>query len=529
MIDVIVVGSGASAINAAYPLVEAGLRVLMIDAGITDEKYAGKIPAQSFREIRSTDDGQHEYFLGHDFEGIPFGPVRVGAQLTPPRQYLTRRANDLLPVLNGNFEALRSFARGGFASGWGASSPPFTNSDMRGWPIKRTQLQAHYERVALRIGLCGENDPRLREFLGDDLPLLSAPRVDSNAQFILRRYRANRGAFNRRGFHMGAARLACATEKFRGRGPLTYHDMEFWADADKAIYRPVYTLQELKAHPNFEYRSNLLVESFKDSASQVTIIARNLVSQTTEHFTAAKLILTAGTICTTAIVLRSLGNASLPILSNPYIYYPCVVWPMFGRKVRDRRHSLTQLSIYYRPHDPTEPLVQAQVYSYRSLMLYKLLKESPFPHRESIRLLQLMQNYFIIVGLHHEDRPTTSKTITMDGDGIDVSYRLSQDEKSLQMRNEKRLMRNFASLGCLPIRRINPGPGASIHYGGSLPMSIEDKPYTTTPTGQLRGTHRVLVADGSILPHLPSKGLTLTLMANADRIGKNLADEMKAS
>ena len=71
MTDVVVIGSGASAVNAAYPLVEAGRSVVMLDVGKRDEKYAALIPDQSFAEIRRTDPQQHRYFLGDDFEGVP--------------------------------------------------------------------------------------------------------------------------------------------------------------------------------------------------------------------------------------------------------------------------------------------------------------------------------------------------------------------------------------------------------------------------------------------------------------------------
>ncbi len=77
-------------------------------------------------------------------------------------------------------------------------------------------------------------------------------------------------------------------------------------------------------------------------------------------------------------------------------------------------------------------------------------------------------------------------------------------------------------LGCWAIRVIDPGYGASIHYGGTLPMTREERPLTVTPSCLLRGTNTVYVVDGSVLPYLPSKPLTLTLMANADRVAKHV-------
>ena len=39
--------------------------------------------------------------------------------------------------------------------------------------------------------------------------------------------------------------------------------------------------------------------------------------------------------------------------------------------------------------------------------------------------------------------------------------------------------------------------------------------------GRLKGTSRVMVADGSGLTYLPAKGLTLSLMANAHNVAMN--------
>ncbi len=90
------VGSGPGAVNAAWPLVEKGLDVALLDYGNVDRTYAPLIPVRSWSEIRRTDPEQHRYFLGARFEGIGFGKVRVGAQLTPPRQFIsadTERSN----------------------------------------------------------------------------------------------------------------------------------------------------------------------------------------------------------------------------------------------------------------------------------------------------------------------------------------------------------------------------------------------------------------------------------------------------
>ncbi|HEX6767383.1 MAG TPA: hypothetical protein VF103_17915, partial [Polyangiaceae bacterium] len=143
--DVIVVGSGASATSAAFPLVRAGVNVTMLDVGNTDAVYAPLIPELPFSELRGNDARQHRYFLGDEFEGVPFGNVRVGAQLTPPRRFITRDTEKLTPVRTSTFGGMESLARGGLGSGWGAVAVPWDDGDLADFPVKHAELAAHYE------------------------------------------------------------------------------------------------------------------------------------------------------------------------------------------------------------------------------------------------------------------------------------------------------------------------------------------------------------------------------------------------
>ena len=56
--DYIVVGSGISGAHAAQTLVESGAKVLMLDVGNRDSKYAKLIPDRDFLSIRKSDETQ---------------------------------------------------------------------------------------------------------------------------------------------------------------------------------------------------------------------------------------------------------------------------------------------------------------------------------------------------------------------------------------------------------------------------------------------------------------------------------------
>ena len=534
--DVIVVGSGASATAAAFPLVRAGLEVQMLDVGNTDSRYASRIPGLPFHQLRTDDEAQHRYFLGDDFEGVAFDRVRVGSQLTPPRGFIRSDVEKLTPAHGRRgFHAFESLALGGLAAGWGAVSPRFTDRDLADFPIRQRDLEPHYEAVAARIGISGARDDLL-PYYGDLRSLLPPLDLDAAAGAMLDRYERVRGRLNAAGFFLGRARLATLSSDHRGREGNRYHDLDFYSDAGRSTFRPAYAVEELRRFPNFAYVAPLLVERFRElpGLAEVEVEALQPRSGVRRTLRARRLVLAAGTMGSARIVLRSFGryDTALPLAVNPFIYFACLDLPMVGRRGSDRRHSLSQLAMIHDPDPDREGVVHGQTFSYRSLLFFKIVKESFLPVPETLRIQRELLDAFVIVSLDFEDRPSASKGCLLrrggagEPDVLELHYRREVEERRRQGQRERTLRRCLRKLGCWPFRRIDPGPGASIHYGGTLPMTTAEREWTTTPDCRLRGTRSVYIADGSTFPSLPAKPLTLTLMANAERVGDAVAREI---
>ncbi len=529
MTDVVIVGSGPGGVNAAAPLVAAGRQVLLLDYGNEDRRYAALIPHRPFSELRRTDGEQHRYFLGDRFEGIPLGPVRVGAQLTPPRMHILADAAERMPVRADGFAASMSLARGGLGAGWSAGVFPFAGDELRAMGLGLGDLRPHYDAVAERIGVCGAGDD-LEPFLPPSPSMLPPLELDSSAEVVLARYQRRRAALNAAGFFLGRTRLAVCTERHRERGPYAYLDLDYWADMDRSVYRPQWTLEELLRAPNFTYLNRRFVRTFREDERGVRVHATRADTGEEESHDAAALVLAGGTLGTVRIVLASLGayDRPVPVLCNAYTYVPTLNLGMLGRPARDRRSSLAQLTALLRiPGDPGR-IVQAQLFSYRSLLTFKLMKESPLAYREGLRLLRLLIPKFAILGIHHEDRPTAGKCCTLrrasaGPDLLEITYHPSDAETKLQQADERTLLRCFRRLGCLPLRSMRPGHGSSLHYAGTFPIAPEGGPFTCDRDSRLRATRAVYLADGSVFPWIPPKGLTFNLMANADRVGTLLA------
>jgi choline dehydrogenase-like flavoprotein len=531
--DVIIVGSGAAAVHAAFPLVQAGRSVLLLDYGNQDTHYGPLIPAVPFPELRRRDEAQHRYFLGDRFEGIPFGSVRVGAQLTPPRLFISRDTDRLMPVESGTFSPLESLALGGLAAGWGAGVYTFSDADLSEMPLTHADLLPHYRAVGERIGICGAEDD-LSPYFGACGPLLPPLDLDPGAAALMERYERRRSRVQAAGLRLGRARMAVCTAPHRGRGPHEYRDMDFWSDGDRSVYRPRWTVDELSRHGNFTYSGRWLVLSFAEKPDgRVEIRARHADSGQEETFTARSLVLAAGTLGTARIVLRSLDRygTAVPLVCNPYTYLPMLNLGAMGRVGGDRRCSLAQLGAVYLPPGDDGGLLQVYYFSYRSLLAYKLLKESPLPHRQGLRVIRALMPLLGIVGVHHADRPSTGKFCVLEpsreggADRLRIDYRPAAGEAEEQERRERGLIRAFRLLNCLAFKKVRPGHGSSIHYAGTLPMRRDGGggDLSCDASGRLRASRAVYIADGSVFPSLPAKGLTFSIMAHADRVGSLLA------
>ncbi len=524
--DVIVVGSGPSGAQAAQTLVERGCSVAIIDVGLTPGAEVAPMPERTFVDLRRTDDAQHRYFLGPDATGVPLDPLGAAPQVTPPRRHVLQTATGHRAVDGGGFAALESHALGGLGAAWGAVSFPYLDVELERSGLAPREMRASYERVAQRIGVSGGRDA-LNAVRGPLETLQPPLEPDHNASALLAVADRHHARLDRARLFIGRPLLAALSVAQDDRAAIAGHDTEFWANQGDSVYRPVLTVRQLQRQPNFSYHGGWRVETFAENETDgVRLAAISADGATRREFRARRVVLAAGALGTTRIVLRSLGaaNRPVPFVCNAHLYVPCVHLRQLGRPHAERCHSLAQLTMIHDPTGDRTHLVQAQMYSYRSLLLFRLLKEAPLPRREALWIMRALAPSFVIWAIEHEDEPSPRSFCQLRSDGVlEAVHPPIFAVKQRRRASEAALMRGMRQLGCWPIRRVHSGPGSSLHYGGQFPAGVGDDPLTTDPTGRLRGTRAVHVADGAALRYLPAKGLTFTLMANADRVAQQVA------
>jgi len=527
--DYIVVGSGATGAMAAQTLVEAGVRVAVLDVGERDEVYAPLIPDRDFDSLRRGDPGQHRYFLGDDFEGVPWEGTKVGSQLTPPRGFLTRHTDRFIPFESDTLKPMESLACGGLGGGWGVGCYLYSKPELEAAGLDERRMLEAYDIVAARIGVSGTRDDGAPYCLRDLRHVQPSIELEENSAAVLRAYERRRGVLNARGVFLGRQLQAVLSAPTPGRKATQYKDMEYWSDGDKSAYRSWMTIDELRKRPNFAYHDRCLVERFAEDGGGVSVHVLRTDTGDRRVFRARKLILAPGPLGTARIVIRSFDyrNPTLPFICNPYCYIPCLQWRRLGKEPQRLKSSFGQLVMFMDENADNFDVGMAVLFSYRSLLLFKLIKETPLNYADARIIMRYLQSALIIAGIHHPEKPSSSKFVrlvpsdrTPTGDLLTGHYALSDSEQSVNFARERRIKGALRTLGCQPLRTLHVPHGGSIHYAGTLPFDTAGKPFTLSPGGLLAGTRSVYVADGSGLRYLPAKGITFTLMANAHCVAR---------
>lgn len=543
--DVLIVGSGPSGVQACSEALAHQCLTGMVDIGFTPSSKHPPLPEMSFSQIRKNLSvaQQEQIFLGSSPEELVRDQDKAGAHLTPARQYMVKFSEKLFPHLSENFYALLSTSRGGLGVSWGSNAFLLSPEEAALVGIDDYQsLSTHYERVAESIGISGRNDDDGAPFMALQLKNIQSPLpIDDNSKSVLNSYEKKKSKWNQGGFFLGQSLLAVLTEQKGNRRPNPLYDLDFWGDLGESVYRPQFTLRdELIPNPLFRYLTHLYVVKFLEDPSKklTTLYCRRVSSEDGSlHeevlIQTRKLILCAGAISSARIALDSLSlyNTRLPLLCNPNRWVACLNWRMLGQKSTDRRYSLAQLTGFLSKSKKPNDLVLGQFYTYRSLLFFRIFEMIPLPSKLALLFLRVIANGFTMVNIHFPDSQSPTKWITSakceedeHSSKLIIHYKNTHQEKKAVNRSSRSFLWALIRLGCFPMGVTQPMPGASIHYAGTLPYGE-----MTELDGQLKGTQSVYVADASVWKWLPSKGLTLTLMANARRTVAKLISKKDAN
>lgn len=515
--DVIVIGSGPAGAHAAQTLVEHGANVVVLDGGAMPPAGLEATPDIPFSEVRKKDPHQFRWFLGDDLSGIPVSGLTGGlggGQVSGNRSYVVAHAEALLPLELRNCQVIQSLAKGGLGASWGAACAIPDADELLAMRLNATELEQHFDAVMRRIGVSGN---------GSHPALQPALTPDHHAAAALRAYEARRAWFDTRKIAVAQPLSAVLTQDLGNRRATVYNDMDYWTDPRKSVYRPQYTIEDIERAPNCRYVGDRVVNRIEEHDDEVVVYAHGRSSVTTlETYSAKSVVVAAGAVNSARILLRSLSlyDTPVPFVGKPHVFSACMDMRSIGKAGPDRRASMCQLVVLDGERRQGIEAGCAQLYSYRSLQLFRLMSAMPLPAPEALAALSLLSPALVIADIRFPAFPSRDNTLTLLRNGsVRIAMNVSREERDVRNRSWKRLRSALGKLGIPALKNMLLPEASSSHYAGTVPQSDDDRiPLTTDARGKVRRMRRTWVADAAVFPCLPAKPHTLTIMANARRI-----------
>lgn len=499
--DVLIVGSGPAGVAAAFPLLERGLKVVMVDGASGTAAGISATPTDRVRES-----------FGPDYSALLPQDDRSPKQRLYRSRAMTNEHARRTGLFTSGFRASGAVARGGLSTVWGAYAVEFDDVDLLGYPFEAGELRASYDAVARRIGISGAHGDALDGFHGTATPLQAAPPLHPAAARLLERAgKRGNGALS-----LGLARNALLTQSQGERAACVLCKGCLWPCAGGSIYASLHDLALLRAMPGFALIDDFYVERIE------RVSLGMLAHSAGGSISARRILLAAGTLGTTRILLESLGlhGQAVRMLSNPLLAMPLWLPGAAFDAVPARGHSLAQLGLRM-AMEGTDYACGA-IYSLDGLPLDFISAKLPMSLAGAVRTSAWLAGSVLVATVYFSGAYSDNRVKLEEG-GLRIEGGASARFEAQLDAAVKRLRGELRGMGALPLPGAERAPmGLDNHYAGTCPMGGEGA-LATGARGQLLAMPDVHVVDGAALPGLPAKHLTFTIMANADRIARKMA------
>ena len=495
--QVVIVGSGPAGVSAAWPLIEAGIEVLMLDGA--GDAGLPSAPAGTIGALRR--DGDAGTVMFGDQPPRP-GPVqdRSPKLSTPLARAVTAGFREHLRLETNGFFAVGSLACGGLSNLWGAAAPMFDDDDLARFPGGAAAMHDSYRRVCARIGVGGGTTEL-------------APPIER----ILRR-RAGRDE----GFELRQATNAVLAEAQDGRLACAHCGLCLWGCERRSIYNSAYELPALRRFANFTYLGGSVVRAVRPQGEG------HVVELDGRAIAAPRVLLAAGTIATSALALRGIGavDCDVRLFSNPVAALAFIVPAQFAAALPERSFSLGQLDYRVRID---EAVAMGLLYAADTLPLGLVADRLPFSRPLALRFARALAPALVLATCYLPGAFSRNRLRVESGAAgrVVITGEQPPETRAALLAAGRGLAGHLRRRGAylLPGSLTLSEPGSDGHYAGTLPIG-QDGRFGCSADGELNGCRGLHIVDGAGLPVLPAQHCTLSIMANADRIGRALVQRL---
>ena len=517
-----VIGSGPAGVACTRALIERGIRVTILDVG----KSYNRETLASIRRLQVTplDEWKNseiykELYSRRELSETTIPKKRVFGSDFPYEDDRQLNLNQL------NTKCLISHAKGGLSNVWGGAVLPFRSEDFQEWPISLSDLIPYYEIITKEMGISG-----VRDDLEVMYPLYTEPQgvfeLSNQGKHILNVMQRSRKKLNAKGIYFGQSRIGVNLKEGKRSTQCCYQGVCLEGCPFFVIYNSMFSLDKLILKKECAYISNIAVSDIEEiSNNKVRVNGFSENDSTQKTFLFDKVFIACGPIASAKIVIHTLKKYDhvFNLKYHPYFLLPLVSLNSVNNVSREKLHTLSQLFIEVVNKKISDFPLHLQLYGYNSFLedkldSFMLMSRSRIKHSILNRLL-LLQGY-----LHSSEVEGIQFKIKCHSNG-----QTSIDMKSKRERKVNKIMRSLAlflffnrkSFGFWPLYPFGMigSAGDGNHIGSLFPMKKKPRENESDYLGRVAPLKRTHIVDSSILTSLPPSTLTLTVMANAYRIG----------
>jgi len=402
-----------------------------------------------------------------------------------------------------NLSIFKSESFGGLTNYWGATMLPFTDQEMKDWPISRQELDPYYQKMAQVVGLAAGSDDLDKYFPKD---FSTRPSLKVTAELTRLNQTVN-SQKNDKEFKIVSGLNRCGLETRLDHSNHCVYCGECMAGCFKdAIYSSRMTIKKYLQDPRVKY--------IQARVKKINQKSNSLEIETDQGLEAgfSRVFLGAGCLHSTEIVIRSLELKQKLFMADNAVYAFPIFY--FGKKLSqdDSYLSLCNLIFGCIPQKENEHFAQVQVYpNFDYLWRYNLSPKLWPIFKKPISFLR-PHLFFGRLYLHSDHSQGYSVELKDDQLILDKAKKAESGQRIKTLMSNLRRVVNHQGFYIPPIpplrQRVNT------HYTSTL--SFKNDLVKVSSLGEVMP--HVYLCDSAVFPDSPAINPGFTIMANAYRI-----------
>lgn len=251
----------------------------------------------------------------------------------------------------------------------------------------------------------------------------------------------------------------------------------------------------------------------QETASEVVVTAQRVGGKLLE-LRAPRLVLSAGAIGNSRILLKSDWKSKLPAIGEYFFTHPQYMHlGLYDQPVRSHQGP-------FQSYKSNEPSFRAAGFKLENVFAAPVAISMLIPgggrsHQEVMRKMDHLACIEVAI------RDTSEGRIELAGGGrLKITKRLNEEDRKRKALGEAAMHKVFEATGA---RKIIPASfGIGLHLMGGCRLGRDSRTSVTGPDFKVHGSKRVWISDSSVFPNAPGINPSLTIMALAERAAESI-------